>query len=97
MPEIILIKAASDRFILTLRNYRRQTGHFDKIVSDGMLEYVGPDNFEIYFRRVIELLSADGIDVIHSIGMHCRARPVNRWLQKYVVPGAFLTSLDQIF
>ncbi|MGB1920161.1 MAG: class I SAM-dependent methyltransferase [Candidatus Puniceispirillaceae bacterium] len=88
--------AASDRVILALRDYRRQTGHFDKIVSVGMLEHVGPGNFGTYFRKVRELLNADGIAVIHSIGVHGRARPVNRWLQKYIFPGGFLPSLDQM-
>ncbi|MGB2069529.1 MAG: class I SAM-dependent methyltransferase, partial [Candidatus Puniceispirillaceae bacterium] len=88
--------AASDRVILALRDYRRQTGHFDKIVSVGMLEHVGPGNFGTYFRKVRELLNADGIAVIHSIGVHGRARPVNRWLQKYIFPGGVLPSLDQM-
>jgi cyclopropane-fatty-acyl-phospholipid synthase len=88
--------AASDRVILALRDYRRQTGHFDKIGSVGMLEHVGPGNFGTYFRKVRELLNADGIAVIHSIGVHGRARPVNRWLQKYIFPGGFLPSLDQM-
>ena len=86
--------AASDRVILALRDYRRQTGHFDKIVSVGMLEHVGPGNFGTYFRKVRELLN--GVAVIHSIGVHGRARPVNRWLQKYIFPGGFLPSLDQM-
>ena len=88
--------AASDRVILALQDYRRQTGHFDKIVSVGMLEHVGPGNFGTYFRKVRELLSADGIAVIHSIGVHSRARPVNRWRQKYIFPGGFLPSLEQM-
>ena len=56
--------------ILALRDYRRQTGHFDKIVSVGMLEHVGPGNFGTYFRKVRELLNANGITVIRSIGVH---------------------------
>ena len=88
--------AASDRVILAPRDYRRQTGHFNKIVSVGILEYVGPGNFGTYFRKVRELLNADGIIVIHSIGVHGRARPFNRWLQKYIFPGGFLPSLDQM-
>ncbi|MGB2463061.1 MAG: class I SAM-dependent methyltransferase [Candidatus Puniceispirillaceae bacterium] len=88
--------AASDRVIPAMRDYRRQTGHFDKIVSVGMLEHVGPGNFGTYFRKVRELLNADGIAVIHSIGVHGRARPVNRWLQKYIFPSGFLPSLDQM-
>ena len=88
--------ASSDNFFLALRDYRQQTGHFDKIVSVGMLEHVGPRNFKTYFRKVRDLMDANGIAVIHSIGVHGRARPVNRWLQKYIFPGGFLPSLDQM-
>ena len=81
--------AANDSSIVAQRICRCQTGHFNKIVSVGMLEHVGPGNFETYFRKVRELLNADGIAVIHSIGVHGRARPVNRWLQKYISRAAF--------
>lgn len=81
--------AANDRVILALRDYRRQTGQFNKIVSVDMLEHVGPGNFGGYFRKVRELLNVNGIAVIHSIGVHGRARPVNRWLQKYISRAAF--------
>ena len=82
--------AANDRVILSLQDYRRQTGHFNKIVSFDILEHARPGNSGTYYRRVRELLNAGGIAAIHSIGFHGTARPFNRWLQKYIVPGGFL-------
>jgi cyclopropane-fatty-acyl-phospholipid synthase len=78
------------------RDYRKQKGKFDKIVSVGMLEHVGPTNFKTYFRQIKRLLRQNGIAVVHSIGVHGRADPVNRWLTKYIFPGGFLPSLDQM-
>ena len=88
--------AANDRVILSLLDYRHQTGHVDNIVSVGMLEHEGPGNFGTYFRKVSELLNAGGIAVIHSIGVHGRARLVNRWMQKYIFPSSFLALLDEM-
>jgi len=84
------------RLDFALRDYRQQTGKFDKIVSVGMLEHVGPRNYQAYFRKIKDLLCTDGIALIHSIGVHGRATPVNRWLTKYIFPGGYLPSLDQM-
>ena len=61
-----------------------------------MLEHAGPRNFKTYFRKVRDLLDANGIAVIHSIGAHGRARPVNHWLQKYIFLVDALPSLDRM-
>jgi cyclopropane-fatty-acyl-phospholipid synthase len=79
-----------------LRDYRNQTGQFDKIVSVGMLEHVGPHQFKTYFQKVKSLLREDGLAVIHSIAVHGKAQPVNRWLTKYIFPGGYLPSLEQM-
>ena len=56
-----------------LRVYRDQTGHFDKIVSVGMLEHVGPQGYANYFAKIRALLANYRIAVIHSIGMQHKA------------------------
>lgn len=86
----------ADRLNYALRDYRHQTGQFDKIVSVGMLEHVGPHNFTTYFKKIKETLHKDGVAVVHSIAVHGRAAPVNRWLTKYIFPGGYLPSLDQM-
>lgn len=85
-----------DRVSYHMRDYRDQTGMFQKIVSVGMLEHVGPDNFSSYFNKVKSLLTDDGLAVIHTIGVHHRAGPVNRWITKYIFPGGYLPSVAQM-
>ncbi len=51
-----------------LEDYRDVKGPFDRIVSVGMFEHVGVDFYETYFRRCAELLTDDGVMVLHSIG-----------------------------
>ena len=79
-----------------LRDYRDQTGHFDKIVSVGMLEHVGPQGYASYFAKIRALLADDGIAVIHTIGVQHKAGPVNRWITKYIFPGGYLPSIGQM-
>ena len=52
-----------------LRDYRHQTGQFDKIVSVGMLEHVGAAHLPCYFVSIARLLSPDGLALVHSIGV----------------------------
>ena len=76
-----------DRLDFALRDYRDQGGAFDRIVSVGMLVHVGPANVPNYFRTVRRLLAPGGVAVIHSIAVHDRAAPVNRWKTRYIFPG----------
>ena len=86
----------ADRVSFSLRDYRQQQGHFDRVVSIGMLEHVGPRNYDAYFDKVADLLAADGIAVVHTIAVHGKAAPVNRWLTKYIFPGGYLPSIEQL-
>ena len=85
-----------DRVSYHLRDYRDQSSMFQKIVSVGMLEHVGPANFSSYFNKIKSLLADDGLAVIHTIGVHHHARPVNRWITKYIFPGGYLPSVAQM-
>ena len=62
----------SARFLL--QDYRDVTGPFDRIVSVGMFEHVGVDFYETYFKRCAELLTDDGVMLLHSIGRSDRPR-----------------------
>lgn len=84
------------RLAFALRDYRHQTGDFDKIVSVGMLEHVGPASIPVYFNTVRRLLAPGGVAVIHTIAVHGQAEPVNRWLTRYIFPGGYLPSVQQL-
>ena len=85
-----------DRLAFALRDYRHQTGTFDRIVSVGMLEHVGPRGLPVFFNKVRDCLAPAGVAVIHTIAVHSRARPVNRWLTRYIFPGGYLPSVQQL-
>ena len=79
-----------------LRDYRHQTGHFDKIVSIGILEHVGATHLNSYFASIARLLAPNGIALVHSIGVGHKSRRCNRWINKYIFPGGYLPALEQV-
>jgi len=79
-----------------LRDYRHQSGSFDRIVSVGMLEHVGPRGLPVFFDKVRACLAPGGVALVHTIAVHHRARPVNRWLTRYIFPGGYLPSIQQL-
>ncbi len=79
-----------------LRDYRQQSGRFDRIVSVGMFEHVGLPNYPGFFRKIAELLSDDGVALIHSIAQRDPPCPTNPWLQRYIFPGGYTPSLSEI-
>ncbi|HVE82544.1 MAG TPA: cyclopropane-fatty-acyl-phospholipid synthase family protein [Myxococcales bacterium] len=79
-----------------LRDYLDVQGKYDRIVSVGMLEHLGGHQHGAYFGKIADLLSDDGVAVIHFIARYSGAAPVNPWLDRYIFPGGFLPSLKLV-
>jgi len=77
-------------------DYRDVTGPFDRIVSVGMFEHVGRPNYAQYFNRVRDLLTPDGIALIHTIGTQSPPRATSAWIRRYIFPGGYLPALSEI-
>jgi cyclopropane-fatty-acyl-phospholipid synthase len=86
--------AQSAKFFL--EDYRDVSGPFDRIVSVGMFEHVGVDFYEKYFRRCAELLTDDGIMMLHSIGRSEGPDATNPWIAKYIFPGGYIPALSEV-
>jgi cyclopropane-fatty-acyl-phospholipid synthase len=79
-----------------LEDYRDVTGPFDRIVSVGMFEHVGVDFYETYFRRCAELLTDDGVMLLHSIGRSEGPDATNPWIAQYIFPGGYIPALSEV-
>ena len=79
-----------------IEDYRDVTGPFDRIVSVGMFEHVGVDFYETYFRRCAELLTDDGVLMLHSIGRSEGPDATNPWIAKYIFPGGYIPALSEV-
>ena len=81
---------------LHLRDYRHETGQYDRIVSVGMFEHVGPAHYAAFFDTVRERLTPDGVALLHAIGRSDGPGIANAWVRKYIFPGAGAAALSEV-
>ena len=85
----------STKFLL--QDYRDIEGPFDRIVSVGMFEHVGVDHYDTFFKRCAELLTDDGVMVLHAIGRSTGPDVTSPWIEKYIFPGGYIPALSEVF
>lgn len=81
---------------LRLMDYRNLTGQFDRIVSLGMFEHVGPKNYSSYFNIVNKCLKPGGIFLLHTIGTSGHVSSNDPWISTYIFPNAVIPDLASI-
>ena len=81
---------------ILLQDYRDLSGQFDRIVSIGMFEHVGPKNYRAYFRKVARLLKDDGLFLLHTIGRNLPSTKTDPWIDRYIFPNGVIPSSGQI-
>lgn len=81
---------------ILLQDYRDLQDQFDRIVSVGMFEHVGPKNYKTYFEVVDRNLKPDGLFLLHTIGAKKTDTTVDPWIDKYIFPNGCLPSVRQI-
>ena len=86
----------ADRVRFEMLDYRDVDGHFDRIVSVGMLEHVGRPNYQAFFAKVSELLPNDGVALIHTIGRADGPGETDPWTRKYIFPGGYAPALSEL-
>jgi cyclopropane-fatty-acyl-phospholipid synthase len=89
-------KSLSGAAKFLLEDYRDIPGPFDRIVSVGMFEHVGVDFYDTYFKRCAELLTNDGVMLLHSIGRSEGPDATNPWIAKYIFPGGYIPALSEV-
>lgn len=89
-----------DRITILLKDYRHVTGRFDKLVSIEMIENVGREFLDTFFKSCSDLLTPEGAMLLQVIRIPDQRydrylRSVD-FIQQYVFPGGFLPSLGAI-
>jgi cyclopropane-fatty-acyl-phospholipid synthase len=79
-----------------LADWRDVKGEYDRIVSVGMFEHVGPPHYRAFFERCRGLLAPDGVMLLHTIGRADGPGATDPWLAKYIFPGGYVPALSQI-
>jgi cyclopropane-fatty-acyl-phospholipid synthase len=86
----------ADHVRFELIDYRAVTRRFDRIVSVGMFEHVGPSHYRAFFDRCRALLKDDGVMLLHTIARADGPAPTDRWLARYIFPGGYVPAISQI-
>ena len=90
----------SDRVTVLLDDYRDLTGTYDKLVSVEMIEAVGWQYFDTFFRKCSDLLKPDGLMFLQAITIDDRAYDVEKAAKSFantiIFPGGCLPSTEVI-
>lgn len=74
----------------------KRQGRFNKIVSIGMFEHVGPKNYRTFMRVVDDVLADDGVFLLQTIGDNYSCVRCDPWLDKYIFPNGVAPSVQQV-
>jgi cyclopropane-fatty-acyl-phospholipid synthase len=88
----------SDRIEVLLADYRSLSGRYDRLVSIEMIEAIGHQYLDTYFRKVSELLASDGMALVQAITIedyrYAQALRSVDFIKRHVFPGSFIPSIS---
>ena len=76
--------------------YNPEGSKFDKVVSIGMCEHVGPKNYRTWFEIVDRHMKDDGSFLLQAVGSDTSVANNDRFTQKYIFPNCVMPSLKQL-
>ena len=88
----------AERITFELVDYRdlvARGGTYDRIVSVGMFEHVGQPQFERFFRDCANLLTDEGVMLLHTIGRMGKPGSTDAFTRKYIFPGGYIPALSE--
>lgn len=77
-------------------DYRDVRGRFDRVVSIGIMEHIGPRNYRTYMESAARCLNDGGIAFIHTIGRNISDFSCDPWFDRHIFPNGVLPSLSQL-
>ncbi len=96
------IRAAglADRVTVLLEDYRDLGGSYDKLVSIEMIEAIGPQQYDEFFRRSAERLTPGGRMLLQTITIADRhferTRDEVDFIKRYIFPGACIPAISAL-
>lgn len=81
---------------LLAQSERPVEGRFDKIVSVGQFEQVGPRNYATYFDAARRLLKPEGLFLLHTIGVDRPSPHTDPWMERHVFPDGKLPAASEL-
>lgn len=81
--------------LMDYRDMSKLKMKFDRVVSVGMIEHVGRDNYDLFMTCVDKVLKPQGLFLLHYIS-GLKEAPGDAWMRKYIFPGGMCPSLREI-
>lgn len=81
-----------------LMDYRDLPGYgqkFDRVVSVGMVEHVGRDNYQLFMDCANQIIKPSGLFLLHFIS-GLKEHAGDPWIKKYIFPGGMVPSLREM-
>lgn len=88
-------RGLDDRVDFVEDDYRNIAGEYDRFVSVGMLEHVGPERYRDLGEIIGRSLKPTGRGLIHTIGRSWPA-PNDEWIERRIFPGSYLPTLGEM-
>ncbi len=96
----VRVAGVADRVTVLCEDYRDLRGRYEKLVCIEMIEAVGWRDFDTFFARCSNLLTADGRMLLQAITVDDRAYEVEKasrsFIRTHIFPGGCLPSLAVI-
>ncbi len=90
----------SDRITVQLKDYRDLHGQFDKLVSIEMIEAVGHEFYETFFKTCSTLLKPESVMLLQAITIddqrYEQARRSVDFIQRFIFPGSCIPSVTAL-
>ena len=90
----------NEKVNIQIKDYRDLKDKYDSIASIEMIEAVGQNYLESYFKKIKENLSNSGTAAIQAItiddSLFDRYKNKQDFIQKYIFPGGFLPSKNRL-
>ena len=96
--ERIMAEGLEDRLRVELMDYRdlaHSGWRFDRVVSVGMVEHVGRENYGLFLDNAEAVLKDGGLFLLHFISA-LQEHPGDAWIKKYIFPGGMVPSLREM-
>ena len=96
----IIAAGLEDKITLLFQDYRDLEGRFDKLVSIEMIEAVGHEFHDTYFKKCCELLKPEGQMLLQAITIadqrYDQYKSGVDFIKRYIFPGGCLTSVTDM-
>ena len=96
----VIAENLQDKITLLMSDYRDLQGKFDKLISIEMIEAVGHQYYDVYFKKCASLLKPNGMALIQAITITDQrfeaAKNSVDFIQRYIFPGSNIPSITAL-